>query len=228
MRRSFTSGASASVPENGTAAYTATATDAEGAALSFSLSGTDAALFNIDAATGIVTFKAAPDFETPADAGGNNIYDIVVTASDGANTTDQAVAITVTDVDPEGPVFTSGSSASVPENGTAAYTAIANGTGAVTYSLSGTDAALFDIDAATGVVTFKLAPDAEAPADAGSNNVYDIIVTATDDLASTNQAVQIQVANINDSIPEFAGSEVFALVDENTTAAYTAVATDAR
>ncbi len=32
--------------------------------------GADAALFNIDAATGEVTFTAAPDFETPGDADG--------------------------------------------------------------------------------------------------------------------------------------------------------------
>ncbi|TIQ42908.1 MAG: calcium-binding protein, partial [Mesorhizobium sp.] len=48
--------------------------------------------------TGEVTFKAAPNFEAPADADGNNVYDIVVTASDGTLSTDRTVAITVTDV----------------------------------------------------------------------------------------------------------------------------------
>jgi len=78
-------------------AYTALATDADGDALSYSLSGTDAALFMIDAATGEVRFIEAPDFEKPGDADGDNVYDIVVTASDGTNSNDQAVAITVTD-----------------------------------------------------------------------------------------------------------------------------------
>ena len=74
------------MPENQTPAYTASATDADaGTTLTYSLSGTDAALFNIDAATGAVTFKAAPNFEAPADADGDNVYDIVVTASDGTN-----------------------------------------------------------------------------------------------------------------------------------------------
>jgi hypothetical protein len=64
------------------------------------LSGTDADLFNIVAATGAVTFKAAPNYEAPDDAGGNNVYNITVTASDGVNTSAaQAVAITVTNVD---------------------------------------------------------------------------------------------------------------------------------
>jgi Ca2+-binding RTX toxin-like protein len=45
-----------------------------------------------------VTFEAAPDFEAPGDAGGNNVYDITVTASDGALSTSRNVAITVTNV----------------------------------------------------------------------------------------------------------------------------------
>ena len=54
------SGATATVMENQTSAYTATATDPEGDAVTYSLSGTDAALFNIDSATGAVTFKVRP------------------------------------------------------------------------------------------------------------------------------------------------------------------------
>ena len=39
-----------------------------------------------------------PDFEAPADANRNNVYDISFTASDGTNTVTQTVAITVTNV----------------------------------------------------------------------------------------------------------------------------------
>ena len=85
----FTSDAAASVAENQTAAYTAQATDADGDTLSYSLSGTDAALFTIDPATGEVSFIEAPDFENPGDADRDNVYDIVVTASDGPNRTNQ-------------------------------------------------------------------------------------------------------------------------------------------
>ena len=95
-----TSEATASFVENNTGTvYTATATDVDSAVQSYALGGDDADLFNIDAATGAVTFKAAPDFEAPADAGADNVYDITVTASDGVDTSAaQAVAITVTDV----------------------------------------------------------------------------------------------------------------------------------
>jgi hypothetical protein len=93
-----TSGGAVTVEENQTAACTVTGSDLDpGAVLSYAISGgADAARFAIDAATGVVTFKAAPDFESPADADGNNTYDITVTASDGSLTsTPRAVALRV-------------------------------------------------------------------------------------------------------------------------------------
>ncbi|MEL6245004.1 MAG: CHRD domain-containing protein, partial [Pseudomonadota bacterium] len=91
------SGNAVTVTENGTDAFQAEANDADGDAITFSISGDDAALFAIDAATGLVTFIAAPDFEAPADANGDNAYQITVTASDGTNSVSQAVTITVAD-----------------------------------------------------------------------------------------------------------------------------------
>ena len=230
----FTSPATANVEENQTAAYTAVATDADGDDLTYSLSGTDAALFTIDPATGVVSFNEAPDVEAPSDANGDNVYDIVVTASDntgGTPDTNQAVAITVTGVNDNSPVFTSPATANVEEDQTAAYTAVATDADGddLTYSLSGTDAALFTIDPATGVVSFNEAPDVEAPSDANGDNVYDIIVTASDNTIATpdtNQAVAITVTGVNDNSPVFT-SPATANVEENQTAAYTAVATDA-
>ena len=93
----FTSPAMVSARENQSAAYMAAAADADGDMLRYSLSGTDAARFTINPDTGEVRFRAAPDFEDPDDADGDNVYDIIVTASDGTNRTDQSVAITVTD-----------------------------------------------------------------------------------------------------------------------------------
>ena len=102
----ITSDPTATAAENSTGTvYTAIATDANaGSTLAYALDGTDADLFDIVAATGAVTFKAAPNFEAPLDGDGDNVYDITVTASDGVNTTEKAVAITVTYVDTEAPV----------------------------------------------------------------------------------------------------------------------------
>ena len=96
----ITSAATATFAENATGTvYTATATDADSAVLSYTIGGTDAALFNINASTGAVSFKNAPNYEAPADVGGNNVYDITVSASDGVNSSAaQGVAISVTDV----------------------------------------------------------------------------------------------------------------------------------
>ena len=150
------------------------------------LTGADAALFAIDAVTGAVSFLAAPDFETPGDADGDNVFDVTVTASDGELSSSQDVAITVTDVN-EAPVVTSAATVSVEENQTATFTATATDVDGdtLTYTLAGADAALFTIDAATGAVSFLAAPDFETPGDADGDNVFDVTVTASDgDLSS--------------------------------------------
>lgn len=94
---SFTSGTTASVAENSTLAYQATATDAEGNAISFSIAGgADAALFSITTA-GALSFVAAPSFETPKDADGDNVYQVQLRASDASLSSTRDVSITVTD-----------------------------------------------------------------------------------------------------------------------------------
>ncbi|WP_305728320.1 Calx-beta domain-containing protein, partial [Cylindrospermopsis raciborskii] len=201
---SITSLAAANFAENGIGtAYTITATDPDaGTTFTYTLSGTDAGLFNINSSTGAVTFKIAPNFEASGDAGGNNVYDITVSASDGSLSVSQALAITVTNVN-ETPTITSLAAANFAENGTGtAYTITATDPDAgttFTYTLSGTDAGLFNINSSTGAVTFKTAPNFEAPGDAGGNNVYDITVSASDGSLSASQALAITVNNVNET-----------------------------
>jgi hypothetical protein len=71
--------------------YQASATDADNDTIAWSLGGADAVNFAISA-TGAVTFLASPDYENPADAGGNNFYDVVIQASDGAGGVDTRAA----------------------------------------------------------------------------------------------------------------------------------------
>ena len=100
----FTSGTTGSIAENTvatTVVYDANATDdgENSNALTFSFGGgADDGMFSINSSTGEVRFLASPNFEAPADAGDNNVYNIIVRASDGTLTTDRAVAITVTNV----------------------------------------------------------------------------------------------------------------------------------
>lgn len=95
----ITSAAAVNTPENILqTGYQATATDANGDPLTFSITGPDAGALNIGAASGQLSFRTVPDFESPGDADGNNIYQITVQASDGALSSTLGVAITVTDV----------------------------------------------------------------------------------------------------------------------------------
>src|SRR5262249_42213390 len=138
-------------PENSQGTiYTAIASDDDGDPLQYALGGADAKLFTLDPSTGELSFIAPPDFEHPADDGGDNIYDVEITASDGGNTSDAlALAIGVTDVAEGGtpPVITSSASASIPENTTGTvYTAQADDPDSanVTFFISGgADADLF-------------------------------------------------------------------------------------
>ncbi len=91
--------ASASVLTGQTFVTVVTATDAESTPLTYSIiGGADAALFSIDTATGMLTFDNAPNIQTPSDVGGDNVYDVIVQASDGTATDTQAIAVTVTDI----------------------------------------------------------------------------------------------------------------------------------
>ncbi len=96
--------ASISLVENTTAVTTVTASDADSNTVTYSLSGgSDQAKFAINAATGALTFVAAPSFTTPTDADTNNIYDVQVTATDDGtgNLTDlQTIAVTITATPP--------------------------------------------------------------------------------------------------------------------------------
>ncbi|MFN0044863.1 MAG: hypothetical protein ACKVOS_00165 [Sphingorhabdus sp.] len=89
--------ASLSIAENETIVTTVVATDPDiAAAIVYSLSGgDDVALFTIDAATGVLAFASAPNFEAPADVGGDNVYNVIVRASDGTLFDEQAIAVTV-------------------------------------------------------------------------------------------------------------------------------------
>ena len=85
------------VLEGATSIATISASDADNNSLTFTISsGDDQALFAMTS-SGVLSFAAAPDFETPGDVGSNNVYDITVQVSDGALTDSQAISITVSD-----------------------------------------------------------------------------------------------------------------------------------
>ncbi len=92
--------AGVNVTEHTTAVTTVTTTHVDGDPITYSiLGGADAGLFNIDSNTGVLTFSTVPDFETPADANTNSVYEVTVQAEDTNGDTDtQAISVTVTNV----------------------------------------------------------------------------------------------------------------------------------
>ena len=89
-----------SIAEDTTIVAAAGATDPDaGTTLTYSITGgTDAAKFAVDPATGILRFLTPPDFDTPGDSNGDNIYNVIEQVSDGSLTATQSVAVTVTNV----------------------------------------------------------------------------------------------------------------------------------
>ncbi|MEQ9577408.1 MAG: Calx-beta domain-containing protein [Marinoscillum sp.] len=102
----ITSAATASVLENSTSVLTIVATDADaGTSVVYSISGgDDQTRFSIVSSTGVLTFVVAPDFESPNDAGADNVYQVSVNASDGLYSVSQDIAISVTDQNDNKPV----------------------------------------------------------------------------------------------------------------------------
>ena len=83
---------------------TYTASDPEGGSVTLSLSGSDASKFELndpaEVAPGskVLAFKAKPDFEMPGDSNRDNVYQVTVVASDGANPAMRDVIVKVTDM----------------------------------------------------------------------------------------------------------------------------------
>ena len=201
--------ASISVQENTTSVTTVQATDADtGDVISYSITGgADAALFSINSSTGVLSFLSAPDRESALDADGNQIYEIIVQASDGLFTDTQAISITVTDVNEfnVGPVIDADSTNNaVTENAlngsTTGITASASDADAsdntVTYSLSDSAGGRFTIDAGTGLVT--VANGSLLDFETSTSHSITIQASSSDGSVST-QTFTVALLNVNEA-----------------------------
>ena len=174
-----TAGPSIKYAENGIGTVaTYAATDPEGTAITWSLSGVDSGPFSISSA-GALTFNTPPDYEDPADADMDNVYLVTVEASDGTVTGALEVTVTVTDeIETSELPSTETGGWSVKEN-TVAETNIGSpvmvmddADDTLTYTLGGPDAASFGIIASSGQLQTK------APLDYETKASYSVEVTA--------------------------------------------------
>ena len=202
--------ASSSVNENspvGTLISTLSANDVDTCDRStFSIIGGNPGGFTVDANTGQLRVGnlAAMDYEA------SHSYPLTVQVTDffGASFS-QAMTVNLNNLNDTPPVITSnggGASASVSiaENSTAVTTVTATDADnllPLTYTLSGTlaDEGWFNLDSTTGVLTFVVPPDFEAPVDVGANNVYDIIVQVSDGTFTDSQSIAVTVTNANEA-----------------------------
>ena len=129
---SFTSSDAFSVDEGINTIGTVEATDADGDQVTFSVSGSDV---SIDSVSGALTFNSAPDYESQTS------YTFTVTASDGTNTTDQEITVTINNINDNTPSITSSSTFSVAEGVSAigTITAIDADGDNLTFSMSSTN-----------------------------------------------------------------------------------------
>ena len=124
------------VAENGTAVATLAATDADRNPIAWSKTGgADADRFALSA-QGVLTFKAEPDYESPADVASidpandadNNEYVVFVTASDGTDDTELQLVVRVTNANeaPTGTVTIDDTSPTIGDVLTASAAAVAD------------------------------------------------------------------------------------------------------
>ena len=175
--------------------------------ITWGLSGTDETHFSINSSSGVLSFSISPNFEVPVDmvdtnmmGASNNLYVIVVEANDGqggVGTYDVTVEVTNVDETPE--ITSEKDTHTFAEieydyeyaaTDLAVYTFTArdeeDGIGGITWAVGGTDEGDFTISTGTGMGEGALffrpnpPPDFEDPDDHDRDNVYNIIVKATD------------------------------------------------
>ena len=208
----FTSSPTFTAYENQTAIGTVKATDADGDALLYSVSGTELAIDS----NGLLTFATAPDYET------KSRYTATVTVSDGTSSATQDITVNVKNVNDNTPIITSGEKFdNISENQTAIGRVIASdrdgNLNTLTYSITGTELAI----SSTGVLTFVTVPNYE------TKNIYTETVTVSDGTNSATQIITVNVTNINDNMPIFTSSAIFNNILENQKAIGTVTASDA-
>ena len=214
-----------SIPENSTAVATYTATDPDASTTyTWSVeSADDGGKFDITSAGGVLSFRSAPDFETPTDVGMNNTYVVTVKVTDNGSpimSDTHQITVTVTNVN-EAPEITTVSTTytafNVDEN-TATSVVIKtyeatdeDANSVLTWSLEGNDAGDFTITKnaqGRGELTFKAPPNYESPIDSDTNNTYSLTVKVRDNHSgqlSDTVSVVVTVNDVNET-PVVSGS----------------------
>ena len=185
------------------ATYTVTGGDGT-STVTWDLGGDDADQFMLEG-TGMsrtLMFESAPDYEAPADANGDNFYEVTVMVEAGTEEGEREVTVKVNDVIELGTLAGDGTH-DYAENGTDAVGTymVSNDYGfAITWDLGGDDADQFMLEGTGMSRTLMLssAPDYEAPADANGDNVYTVTVMVEAGTETDNVSVTIEVTDVDE------------------------------
>ncbi|NQZ76870.1 MAG: T9SS type A sorting domain-containing protein, partial [Ekhidna sp.] len=210
----FTSGNAISLAENtevGTVIYTATVTDA--GTVTYDMTGADVTFFSIDSSTGALTNDLSPDFESPVDDNGDNVYELTIIATDAAgNSTDQPLAITVTDENEDTirPTVTIATTATDPTNASVIPVTIAFSEDVTGFTIedltvtNGTLANFTTVDASNYTVDLVPLADGQITMDiaagvaqdgAGNDNLAAVQFTITSDRSAPSVTIATTVAD---------------------------------
>jgi hypothetical protein len=191
------------LPENQPVVTTVVAQDSQGGNnITYGIGGgADAAMFTINSA-GVLRFKSqsVPDFEAPSDASQDGVYEVIVTATEGSQADQQLIRLSITDVN-EAPVMATGTvavSSTELQQAVAPIEASDPEGQALTYSISGgVDAGLFEINASSGLLSFKAAPDTHAAPYATHALSYAVQVAASDGTFTVTRDVDVTLNKVN-------------------------------
>jgi Ca2+-binding RTX toxin-like protein len=192
--------ASITIPENTTAVTTVLARSLKAPdALAYALvGGVDQDKFTIDPDTGVLRLVGAPDFEAPGDKDGDNVYQVIVQASDGFTVDTQTISVKVANV-----------LEASEEAGSVAISDVA-----VTEGDTGTKVATFTVTRTGGTAAFEVTyATADGTASAGSD--YAGIASAVLGFATGETSKQISVT-INGDL-DFEPDETFLVKLSNAT-----------
>jgi len=187
--------------------------------VTYTLAGTDAALFTVDSSTGVVSMIGR-DYESPTDANSDNVYEVTLVATDSDDNTDSEVfTVTVMDVNDNAPVITASQSFSLSEladNGSSVGIALATdvdtGTTLSNWQITaGNDDGVFAIDANTGVITVA------------DNSLLDFDVTPSYSLSlsvidgANISAVETVVIAVTDTATAITAGQSFSILESAAT-----------
>ncbi|NRB38582.1 MAG: OmpA family protein [Pseudomonadales bacterium] len=181
-------------------ADTGTDVDLDGDVIRYSFAaGNEEGQFSIDANTGIIRVAAGANLDFDE---GTATFNLSIGVDDGLYVgADSTITIELNNVNDNAPVFLAGDAISIDvEEGNRTVTTLdatdLDNLNALSYRIiSGVDKDLFELDAKTGVLAFKIAADFEGAGD----NQYDVNVEVSDGGYTTSQNIRVNVEDVDET-----------------------------